>query len=226
MDVIYCAGGNVKLAKIAIAEGFLYGARSDDIRNIRCDGLIDINWKKYDWRLHLQIVSAHHPKYAVAPDITSARQLPRTLRLAQQLARYCSRVIVVPKLGNIIHHIPRCFLIGISVPTSYSGFLPRACELAGREVHLLGGTPTQQRQLWLYFRQMNVAVVSVDSNSHSKASDYGSYWDGNRWCDQERGTIGKYGAFRKSCRGIMLMWKMLGAIENDKCAIPVSAELP
>jgi hypothetical protein len=211
MDIIYCAGGNSRLAAIAIEEGFLYGARSDDIRSLRCDGIIDINWKDYDWKKHLAIVADHKPKYAVVPDIVDSREVPRTLRLAEQLALY-TRSIIVPKVPNIVQFIPRIHIIGVSVPTTYAGFLPDVSELEGRSVHLLGGSPKQQRELWCIYKKMNIEVTSVDLNSHSKASDFGSYWDGDRWCDSERHSIGKYKAFRKSCRGIIKMWGSLGVI--------------
>lgn len=212
MDVIYCAGGNIKLARIAMEAGFLYGARSDDIRSLRCNGLVDINWLSYDWRRHIEVVAVHRPKYAVAPDILDVRETPRVLRLAEQLGEYCYKVIIVPKVPNIVGYIPQACIVGVSVPTTYSGFLPTLSELRGRKVHLLGGSPRQQRELWLYYSSAGIAVTSVDSNSHGKASDFGSYWDGDRWCDRERDRIGKYEAFRKSCQGIMRMWRILGAI--------------
>jgi hypothetical protein len=212
MDLIYCAGGNKRLANIAIEEGFLYGARSDDIRDLRCNGLIDINWKEYNWESHVNLVAQHKPKYAVVPDILQKRQLEKVLSYAEELKAYCERVIIVPKLHNIIKLIPRNFVIGISVPTSYAGFLPKTDELVDRKVHFLGGSPRQQRELWKHYTKWGIHVTSVDGNSHSKASDYGSYWNGNNWCDTERATIGKYDAFRKSCRGIMKMWGQLGVL--------------
>ncbi len=213
MDVIYCAAGNTRLATIAIEEGFLYGGRSDDIRRkLRCDGLIDINWKNYDWDRHVKLVKEHRPKYAVVPDITRVRQLDITLELAQELAQYCEHIIVVPKVPDVIGYIPKQYIIGVSIPTSYAGFVPNMSELTYRTVHLLGGTPRQQRDYWKHYQQTNIVVTSVDTNSHSKASDFGSYWDGTKWCDAERKGIGKYGAFRKSCQGIMRMWARLGAI--------------
>ena len=213
MDVIYCAGGNVRLAKIAIEEGLLYGARSDDIRRgIRCDGLIDIRWNDYDWRHHVEMVALHKPKYAVAPDVEDTSEYPRLLELAHELEAYCGRTIMVPKVDGIAGLIPSRFLVGISVPTSYSGYLPAASEIAGRELHLLGGSPAQQRELWRYYQQIGATVVSSDLNCHNKASDFGSYWDGFQWRDNERDTIGKYEAFRKSCRGILRMWQFLGAV--------------
>lgn len=215
MDIIYCAGGNKKLASIAIEEGFLYGSRSDDIRTIRCNGLIDINWKRYDWEKHLEQVAKHKPKYAVFPDITEYEDFETKLFLAEELMKYCTRVIIVPKIDGIIRLIPLQFLIGISIPTSYAGFLPDISEINYREVHFLGGTPGQQRDLWHTYKSNNIQVVSVDCNSHSKASDFGSFWNGEKWCRDQGSFLGKYETFRQSCKGIMKMWTDLGVV-GDK----------
>jgi hypothetical protein len=212
MDIIYCAGGNTRLARIAMEEGFLYGARSDDIRDIRCDGLIDVNWKRYNWELHLETVAEHRPKYAVVPDVMDPEEVQLALRRADELAKYCRRPILVPKSLGVVARIPVEYVIGVSVPTKYAGFLPKTSQLVGREVHLLGGSPGQQRELWQYYTRTGVTVISTDLNSHNKASDFGSYWNGFKWCDDERASIGKYKAFRKSCQGIMLMWRRLGAV--------------
>jgi len=212
MDVIYCAGGGKVLAQIAIEEGFLYGARSDDIRpEPRCNGLIDIKWDDYDWVQHLNAIQFHRPKYSVVPDITSLRELGRILRLATRTEPFCQRVIVVPKIDSIVRFIPRKYLIGVSVPTSYAGFLPETKELVGREIHLLGGSPRQQRELWIYFKKMKIKVNSVDVNTHNKVSNFGNYWNGSKWIFEGRYKIDKYQAFRKSCQGILKMWKELGA---------------
>jgi len=212
MDIIYCAGGNQKLANIAIEEGFLYGSRSDDIRDIHCNGLIDINWKKYNWQKHLDRVKNHHPKYAVVPDIMNLEMLESTLNKADEIQSFCSKVIIVPKIDGIIMTIPSKIVIGISIPTSYSGYLPRTTELINREVHFLGGTPRQQRELWMYYNKMNINVISSDCNCHSKASDFGSFWNGYKWCKENDNFTGKYETFRMSCKGIINMWKQLGAV--------------
>ncbi|NLE89805.1 MAG: hypothetical protein GX602_02530, partial [Dehalococcoidales bacterium] len=106
MDLIYCAGGNTKLAKIAIEEGFLYGSRSDDIRDVHCNGLIDIKWENYDWIDHVCKVKSHRPKYAVVPDILSVDKLPHALSKAEELEPYCGKVIIVPKVHGLISQIP------------------------------------------------------------------------------------------------------------------------
>jgi hypothetical protein len=217
MDLIYCAGGGRVLAEIAIKEGFLYGARSDDIRDApRCTGLVDINWKNYDWIEHLTAVQKHQPKYAVAPDIEQPRKIRRTLELAEKLEGFCYKVIIVPKRKNIIKHIPQKYLIGISVPTSYSGYMPSTSELLGRELHLLGGSPGQQRELWLYFDSLSIPVMSVDVNCHNKVSNFGKYWNGEKWTFEGKHKIDKYEAFRRSCRGIINMWKTLGVTLQNR----------
>ncbi|MDY6867292.1 MAG: DUF6610 family protein, partial [Chloroflexota bacterium] len=208
----YCAGGNTRLAKIAIEEGFLYGSRSDDARNLRCNGLIDIEWNNYNWVNHVDTVKKHKPKYAVVPDVINANCLEKYIKMAEEIEDFCERTILVPKVRNIISIIPKKYVIGVSVPTSYAGFLPNVIDMKDHDIHLLGGTPKQQKELWLYYKRMGCNIISSDSNSHNKASDFGSYWNGFYWCDRERTNIGKYLAFRKSCQGIVRMWKYLGAI--------------
>ncbi|HJR79993.1 MAG TPA: DUF6610 family protein [Anaerolineales bacterium] len=213
MDLIYCAGGGKVLADIAIEEGFLYGARSDDAREFpRCNGLIDINWKNYDWGRHLETVEKHRPKYAVAPDIEKNDDLDKTLSLASSLEYLCDRVIIVPKNNNLLHHIPKKYVIGISVPTSYSGFIPNPDDLTGRDVHLLGGSPKQQKMLWMQYQSLKISVISLDVNCHNKVSSFGKYWDGKRWFREGKYSLDKYDAFRRSCKGIKQMWTELGAI--------------
>ncbi len=213
MDVIYCAGGGKILAEIAIQEGFLYGSRSDDIREFpRCNGLIDINWKKYNWEDHLKAVKSHQPKYAVVPDIEDRKCLRKALEMAEILEEVCGRVIIVPKRHDIIKKIPQKYIIGISVPTSYSGFIPFTSELKNREIHLLGGSPNQQKELWRYYKKMKVCITSVDINCHNKVSNFGNYWNGYKWNFDGDHVIDKYEAFRRSCKGIMNMWRELHAL--------------
>lgn len=192
MDIIYCAGGNKRLAEIAIDSGYMYGARSDDIRDLRCDGLIDINWKSYNWNNHILAIKKHNPKYAVVPDVESNDLIKERVEMGLEIESLGSIPIIVPKIHGIISSIPSNYLIGISVPSSYAGFLPPLWDLHGKNVHLLGGSPKKQRNLWREYSSNNINVVSVDINCHSKASDFGSYWDGNKWNDDERATIGKY----------------------------------
>lgn len=214
MDIIYCAGGNKRLAKIAIDHGFLYGARSDDIRDIRCNGLIDVNWKDYVWDDHFSAIKKHKPKYAVVPDIYDEDDLQDLLDQGKQVEDLGTQVIAVPKSENIVNHIPNNWIIGVSVPSSYAGFLPNISELQNRKVHLLGGSPGAQRDLWNEYKHSSITIVSVDINSHNKASDFGTYWNGNVWKNTQKDPIGKYEAFRLSCAGIMKMWKELGSEIN------------
>ena len=223
MDVIYCAGGGKILADIAIQEGFLYGSRSDDVREIpRCNGLIDINWKKYNWEDHLAAVKKHKPKYAVVPDIENIKSLEKAMKMAKDLEGFCQRVIIVPKRHGIISNIPQKYIIGISVPTSYSGYISHASELKNRDIHLLGGSPNQQKELWQYYKVMNAHVISVDINCHNKVSNYGNYWNGYKWIYDGNHIIDKYEAFRRSCKGIMSMWRRQGFLKVEENWIKVT----
>lgn len=207
IDIIYCAGGNRKLAQIAKDEGFLYGARSDDIRDVHCDGLIDVNWKSYDWKKHLSAIEIHRPKFAVVPDVQRTDCIEMAISQGWEIFEMGTIPIIVPKLFGVTKYIPAEFVIGVSVPSRYSGHLPLIWEIRKRNVHLLGGSPVWQRKLWFEFTAYGVNINSIDINCHNLASNFGSYWDGEKWNDSERETIGKYDAFKKSCQGIKRMWE-------------------
>lgn len=204
MDVIYCAGGNKKLAEIAIAQGFLYGSRSDDIRDIRCNGMIDINWKNYNWINHLAAVEEHRPKYAVVPDIFDINELARLMEQAKSIEKLKSKVIIVPKAHKILENIPDNWVIGISVPSSYSGFLPNISEIKHRKFH--GGSG------WL-------------PNSEIKAV-LGKYWTENRV--RELLKLGSGVFWEESGNGIVVykverLGKAIKCLPGHRVEIPLEA---
>jgi len=143
MDIIYCAGGNTRLAKIAIEEGFLYGSRSDDARNLRCNGLIDIEWNNYNWVNHVDTVKKHKPKYAVVPDVINANCLEKYIKMAEEIEDFCERTILVPKVRNIISIIPKKYVIFIH-------------HIAPKYFHIL----TMPWQLFLNARYLPIFVRS------------------------------------------------------------------
>ena len=67
---------------LALKYGCFAGARYTNlrtIRGIRDIGLIDIDWKNYDFDRHLEAVKIHRPNLTVAMDILSIRSLPKIL---------------------------------------------------------------------------------------------------------------------------------------------------
>lgn len=211
-DVIYCAGGNRRLAAIAREAGMLYGTRHDDSPAYR-PYMVDINWKAYHWHGdYLPKIMAWQPVMAMVPDYEHEWQRGAMLTMAQQLVeRGVERVMVCPKFPGAVAHIPDWCLVAVSVPSSYAGFLPDPAELVGRRVHLLGGSPQVQMRLAREYAGRGITVSSVDGNSVNLASSRGTFYEGGRWLNL--GQVGKYAAFTASTRNIMTAWRERPAVQ-------------
>lgn len=165
--LIWCQGGNYESAKLAVDNGWWYGFRSDESHhafNLNPVALIDSKWVKPDWWHHLQVCRGLHPWLATVPDTMSVKELPRTLRQAEQISRYCEQVLIVPKAMGIIGELPRTIggkpvILGYSIPTGYGSTTLPAVDFLGWPVHLLGGNARYQLGLSNY-----LSVISIDGN--------------------------------------------------------------
>jgi hypothetical protein len=147
-DLIYCAGSNQALDRIAHEAGFLLGIRSGrtSLPGYRVQ-FVDIDYRRPDFEKHLRVVSKHQPKYATVPDLSEEYVSPQDVSraLAQALAQYeqrasvCETPLIVPKLPGQIALLPAHVAIGYSLPASYGGARYPLWEMEGRRVHLLGG---------------------------------------------------------------------------------------
>ena len=207
-DVIYCAGGNKRLAAIARDAGMLYGTRHDDTPAFK-PYMMDINWKRYDWRDYLRKVEEWRPVMAMVPDYETPEHRGRMVAMARQLVeRGVERVMVCPKFPGAVDHIPDWCLVAVSVPTKYAGFLPDPSELRGRRVHLLGGSPQAQMRLTREYTGRGITVSSVDGNSWQGHAQHGVLWVRGRWVTMrptERLELGEKAAI--SAMNIMAAWR-------------------
>jgi hypothetical protein len=210
--LIYCAGGSRQFSDIAVAAGFAYGCRSDHKPNHPVV-FADLDWKRPDLDRHRAFVAEHRPRFAVAPDVLDPAALPETLRYAERLAAHAERVIVVPKVDDVVEALPRdpWLMLGYSVPTKYGGCQLMLGSFAGWDVHLLGGSPVKQLPLAHYLR-----VVSADGNAAARAAAWGKVFDGRKWLSSAAsaavcpmGPDLPYRAFDLSCRAIVSAWREL-----------------
>ena len=187
--------------------GWLPGARYTnlrDVRQVRRLAFLDIDWRAYNFRRHLDAVKATRPRLTVARDITRKRDLEQVLEEAHMLAEWCDHVIVVPKvptLASAIRNgaIPRQFILGYSVPTRYgSTALPPSAFT--RPVHLLGGRPDVQRRL-----ASQMPVVSLDCNRFTLDAAFGDYFDGARFTRHPTGGYER--CLRESLANIAALWR-------------------
>lgn len=200
--------------RLAIEFGWLAGASYTnlrDIRGIEQIGLIDVDWKRYDFKKHLQAVKSCRPILTIAKDVLKASELNRTLEQGYELLEWSQAVIVVPKaprLGpELCDLIPSQFILGYSVPTRYGGTkIPLDC-FRRRPVHLLGGRPDVQRQI-----AERLTVVSLDVNRFTLDARYGDFFDGEIFRPHPRG--GYHRCLRDSLHNINALWSNYQAETN------------
>lgn len=183
---------------IAVYGGLLYGIRSGDRDpSPYYDAIfVDNKWEDYDHQQHVDYVARIKPKYATVLDLLTREQaeslnmeyvdFDTIMRYAEDVAQHAQNVIVIPKY-DCINDIPKEYMLGYSVPSSYGG-TPLPFEMfVDRRIHLLGGSPRSQ---WEFYKQAPESVVSVDTNYIHKVSNYGVVADyshmGAEWgCDPE-----------------------------------------
>jgi hypothetical protein len=168
-----------RVQELARRRGWLPGARYTNLRDVkRLDGLgfLDIDWRNYSFRRHLEATKTTRPFLTVARDIEDEVRLAQTIYEADELLQYAQHVVIVPKdvrLENEIERrIPKRFILGFSVPTKYGGTMisPQAFK---RPVHLLGGRPDVQRRF-----AESLKVFSIDCNRFTLDAGFGDYFDG------------------------------------------------
>lgn len=211
IDLIFCAGGNPRLMDIAMEEGWLPGARSDAWARVPLQ-FVDIDYKKPNWQKHLERVKRECPKYASTTDLSekevSEADIARAIEQAEQLAPYCEIPLIIPKLPGQIEQIPDSIAVGYSIPSSYGGAQYPIWELAGRRIHLLGGSPKKQYEAASYLAGI-ATVISADGNYATKmAQRYMEFWSGRKWEHWPGfGEDEYYHCCRASLRNIRQMWR-------------------
>jgi len=171
-----------RVLAIAAGYGWLPGARYTNLRDIRTFeevGFLDIDWKNYDFKRHLEVAKTIRPFMTVAKDVESRDEIGKTIDQAWELSLYSEYVVIVPKVASLASElnrlIPEDFLLGYSVGTNYGG-TPIPAGAFKRPVHLLGGRPDVQRKL-----ASIMPVFSLDCNRFTIDAGYGDYFDGERF---------------------------------------------
>jgi hypothetical protein len=219
VDLIYCAGGNPRLSQIAVEEGWLIGFRSDYAAPKLPISFVDVEYKNPDFEKHLEVVVKHRPKYACVPDLSekqvSWEDIDRAIKQSELLSTYCEIPLIVPKLSGQIDMLPPSIAIGYSVPSRYGGAQYPLWELAGRRVHLLGGSPKKQWQVFLHLSAI-AEVISADGNyAQKQATRFAEYWTGKKWLEHPDYQTGKkdlyFECWRWSCQNIRQYWRRLAS---------------
>jgi hypothetical protein len=198
-----------KLAvSIAIEQGWNPGARYTNLRDIKTfqfksKCFLDIDWKNYSFKKHLDCAEITKPKLTIARDVESIFQLDEILKEAEQLQKHSSLVAIVPKdpymAGRLEELIPDNYILAYSIPTRYGGTSIPTSSFK-RPVHLLGGRPDVQRKV---AQEMN--VISLDCNRFTYDAKFGDYFDGETFRSHPQGGYKK--CLVDSIKNINLLWK-------------------
>lgn len=186
MQIVYVRGGDKTAPEIARLSGMAYGSRND--YKVYSDDvyMIDIEWDAYHWPRYLDVIRRHKPQVAMVADWLPGIPVAQVYRqIADLEALGISRVMVCPKFEGAVADIDRKYIVAISVPTRYAGFLPQSSEVEGRDVHLLGGHPDQQAYC-MTERYRYAQVVTADGNILArKANEWGAFWSADKgdWQD-------------------------------------------
>lgn len=214
IDVVYCAGGNKKFAKIAIDHGFRYGSQLTRTTYYPI-WFADQDWKAPNRQAYIAQVAKHKPFMASVLDLERPDQVEEVLGWAEDVAAYVDTVMIIPKYREAIRDIPltiggKTVRLGYSVPTEYGGSAVPLRMFHDWPVHLLGGGPTVQLELSYHLK-----VASVDGNSMQRNCKAGCVFNGHNWMALSTYLEYRYPnndmpyvAFDISCENIMTMWKL------------------
>ncbi len=211
--LIYCGGGNRAYTQIALDHGFKAGAQLP--ATVYADELYfaDQNWKNPDRSIYMRFLAKHRPNRATVLDLEHPDQFNEVMDWAEEASQYTDHVLVIPKC-DVIDRIPRFInqkpiILAYSVPTRYGGCQLSTLAFTGWDVHLLGGSPTEQ---WQLSQLAHWNVVSADGNYiQMKANRFAEFFDGKRWQQLKHIGLGHLHdapteAFRRSCEGVMALF--------------------
>jgi hypothetical protein len=202
IDLIYTSGNNRQYAQLALDAGWLVGVRSDKHAYDECFPIrfVDIKYRLPDYARHLALTQRVRPRYAVVPDlnecVTTQEDIQRALQQAEQLARFCDIPLVVPKRIEQLALLPQDTAIGFSVQSAYGGFAVSLLDeltrtgLQNRRIHLLGGSPHRQMDIFLHLSHI-ARIVSADGNMAQRMSAVQKYWLRGKWVLHPQARRGK-----------------------------------
>jgi hypothetical protein len=221
--LIYCADGNPAYAQAAVDAGWLYGARlpSTVYQPVY---FADQDWKAPARAAYMAALAHHRPAMATVLDWEQPGQLAEVMSWAEEAAQHVREsVVIIPKVPGGVPSIPdriggKRVVLGYSVPTSYGGSPLGLWEFSGRPVHLLGGSPHKQMDLWRTLAAC-ADVASADGNMAALMSRRGLSWLRRRgktshwWLLRDLGDTRDEGVplecFRRSLEEIMMAWDSL-----------------
>lgn len=185
MKFIYCRGGDKTAPEIAKKSGMLYGVRwnythYDDVYML--DAGLKTRWNTYKKKARKM-----RPHFALTPDFEEYRDIETIKLYLMDLRELQIPLIgITPKFHGALSQIPsdNDIVICISIPSSYSGYLPTDTELCARgkaKYHLLGGDIRAQIREVKRIRRFGSEVISLDGNKLLMKAAHGQIYASGRW---------------------------------------------
>lgn len=223
VKLIYCGVGNQKLDQFAVNVGIHYGMQFPAKSTPKFPVYFaDQNWKKPNKEAYINWVAEYKPKIATVLDLERESQFDEVLSWADSISKHVDKIVIIPKLSGIVSKIPqevngKEVLLGYSIPTSHGGTDVPVEEFIGWRVHLLGGNPQKQLNMYDKMESLGIGVYSVDCNYISmKANNFCSVWTrkiikNRQWMDLQdivgrKIEDGVYTAFSLSCVSLVFAW--------------------
>jgi len=200
-EIIYCAAGNDRFAKIAIDNGFTYGARLPGTVSFTPE-FIDNDWRNPNLDKYEECLNAYRPRLATVLDFEREEQFDEVMTWANMASNYVKEaIIIIPKITGYARKFPEK-VNGIDVRLAFSWPTSHGkadwmvlYEIADWKngIHILGGNPEFQYFAHLGMLKLprrrpykdmflsKINVVSVDANMHLKmATKYNSFFNRKR----------------------------------------------
>lgn len=185
-------GARTGIADLARQTGMAYGTRHD-LKPQGWPFMVDIHWEKVkkkgaeEWAKVLKVIADNNPIMAMCQDWEP--EVPYAT-IQQQIADLrnldVQRIMICPKQDGIMHLIPQDCIVAVSIPTDYAGYLPDPNTLRSRKIHLLGGTPQQQKEYIVKYTGHGGRVISVDGNKHIGVAQKGTTYANGKWRKAKR----------------------------------------
>lgn len=216
MEIIFCASNSKRFTPIAIENGWLYGARLPGTVHAKLY-FSDQKYQKPNRIAYMKAVKEHKPNIASVIDWEKPEQYQEVMDWAFEVSEHTNQIMIIPKVSGMVEKIPETIngkkvILGFSIPTSNGATNLLIWEFSGREIHLLGGSPENQYEYFMYLNNCG-KVVSLDCNYTMMKAGHCQYWKSlGKWVQDnyESPIDAPYKCFEKTMRNLYKFWKGLG----------------
>lgn len=196
-----------------------YTYQDEDLPNVDYPVLMmDNDFRDPDVDRYLEKFEEYDPSVAVLGDAFTESEAERYNEIACEiLDEYPYKtLVVVPKCREAFDELSEDVVLGY--PNGYSDLKPEdySCisDWRGRDVHILGGSPTSQWEEVEKLVQPNLRndppanIVGLDWNGNQKIAYKGEYWSRSGWKRADQLSIRE--TVRKGLEEIKLFWEEKG----------------